>query len=149
MKVNINDYLDHDEMKEIAVNEFKQMVRGAFKKEKDIERVITNAAYGTIYKTVDELLGADSKELLAKKIETNINKFTAFSLFNKPNAWDRETNHAYDYLQQCIGDNYQNIKDVVEREIEPEVIKEIKDSIPDIVKDCVIDLLADRSKSNE
>jgi len=145
MEVNINDYLDHDEMKDIAINEFRAMAQRTFREEKDVERVIGNAAFGVIYKSVDELMGVDSKQVLAQKITDQINNFSAFHLFNKPDAWNRETNSAYDYLQQCISDNYGNIKSVVENEIGTETLAIIKGSLPDLIKDAVIDILGNKN----
>lgn len=149
MEINVRDYLSEEEMKEIAKQTFKGLVIDHFKSgkstlDKNIERVISNAAYDTIYKTVDELLGDDSKKLLAKKIAKQIETFSAFNLFDKPDAWCKETNGAYDHLQQTLVECKPIVESVVREHIGDEAMKLLRNDLPHIISDAIVDHFKDK-----
>ena len=45
VSINIEDYLSKDEIKDIAKEQITYAIREKFRKESDIERIITNLSY--------------------------------------------------------------------------------------------------------
>ena len=50
--MDFSKYLTEDEMREIAEQEFREVVRN--KANKDLERIINNSAYSVVWKSVDD-----------------------------------------------------------------------------------------------
>lgn len=135
MEIDIKEYLSEEEIKGIVISKFKSSI--IFDKEKDIERIISNTAYNLIYDKVDEVFGQDVKNILAIKVKEQIENFTQFNIFKKPDAWDRETNSAYDFLQSCVENERDTIKNLVKSNLPTETLKLLKDTMEDIIKDSI------------
>ncbi len=135
--MNIEHYLSNDELKEIARTEFADMVRKHLSDEDSIRRVLSNAAYGTVYKVVDDHFGDDAKAILEDKVITLISKLGIFELFRKPDAWSRETNSAYDFLQKTIASNRPLIEDKVIDILNNEIASVAKDDIKEVILDSI------------
>ena len=112
MEINIEDYLDRDEIKDIIKHEIRYIV------ERDAERLLTNSAYYVVFKAVDEALDNNAKELIKQKAIEVINNLSEFSVFRKRDTWDRENSIAYDILQEAIKENSNLIKQKVREAIE-------------------------------
>ena len=60
ININIEDYLSKEEIKEIAKEQISYAIKEKFRKESDIERIITNLSYEFLFKAVSETIGKDS-----------------------------------------------------------------------------------------
>ena len=60
--MDFSKYLTEDEMRDIAEQEFRDMVRN--KSSKDLERIISNSAYQVVWKAVDESLDNEAINIL-------------------------------------------------------------------------------------
>lgn len=107
--MDFSKYLTEDEMREIAEQEFRSVIRN--KANKDLERIINNSAYSVIWKAVDESLNNEAINILKQKVVDIINNMSEFTVFSKPNAWDRQENTAYGILMQTVRDN-SNVLDI-------------------------------------
>lgn len=105
MEINITDYLSDDDIREIAAGEIRRSVELYMRDENNFKRIITNAAYGIVWDKVDEVGGETIEDYLPAKVREIIEKLTAFDIFKKPNAWDRETNSGYQILERCLIEN--------------------------------------------
>lgn len=112
ININIEDYLDRDEIKDIIKNQIRYIV------ERDAERLLTNSAYYVVFKAVDEALDNNAKELIKQKAIEVINNLSEFSVFRKRDTWDRENSIAYDILQEAVKENSNLIKQKVREAIE-------------------------------
>lgn len=140
MELRVEDYLSEEEMKKIAEEEFRMCVSRIFSKEKDIERVISNASFGVIWSSVDELFGSDSKKLLAERVKNQIENLSTFGIFKKPDVWDAEPNNTYTYLQEVLMDNKPRIKEIVEEGIEPATLRILKEDMVAMVSEAIEDI---------
>lgn len=113
IKVNIEEYLDEDELKAIAKDQFIYMLSAHLKDEKSVERILSNLCYQMVYDKVDEVAGVTMEEYLPKKVEKIIRNLTNFHLFNKPDAWSKETNSGYQILEKTLIDN----KDLISQRV--------------------------------
>ena len=62
LSVKIEDYLSEDEIKDIAKEQIACAIWEKFRKESDIERIITNLSFEFLFKAVSESIGEDAFE---------------------------------------------------------------------------------------
>lgn len=117
MNIQIEDYLSEGEMKEIAVEAFKEKIHEAFGgdqyteggKEKD--RQIRNAVAKWIEDYVETVLTEEDKQTIRDKTHEAIrNASYEFHIFEKPDVWDRTEYTAYKVITQAVKDNEDFIK---------------------------------------
>ena len=107
MRINIEEYLTEEEMKEIAQQEFRKHI--SHQSKESLERIINNSAYQVVWSAVDESLDGEAKGILKKKVIEIIGDMSAFNVFATPNAWDRKENMAHSILVQTVKDNYEHL----------------------------------------
>lgn len=112
MEINVEDYLDRDEIKDIIKNQIRYIV------ERDAERLLTNSAYYVVFKAVDEALDNSAKEFIKAKAIAIINELSEYSVFRKKDAWEKEDSIAYQILQEAMNENKDLIKQKVREAIE-------------------------------
>ena len=101
--LKFEDYLSEDEIKTIMQEALRDKVNSYL--DKDFERMLNNAAYHIVWKEVDNVIDGTFKSQLEKNVQKQMVSFTEFNLFQKPDAWSRETNSAYKLLMQSIENN--------------------------------------------
>ena len=113
--LKFEDYLSEDEIKTIMQEALRDKINSYLGK--DFERMLNNAAYYTMWKEVDSVIDGTFKSQLEKNVQKQMVSFTEFNLFQKPDAWSRETNSAYKLLMQSIENNKhlldERVKEVV------------------------------------
>ena len=112
MEINIQDYLTHDEIKDIAVKQVKESLREGG------ERLVNNLAYEVAFNIIDESLTDEMMHMVKKKVPEIIEGLSEFNIFRKPTAWDRESSDAWDTLQTAMKENRDAIKVKVRETIE-------------------------------
>ncbi len=112
MEINVEDYLDRDEIKDIIKNQIRYIV------ERDAERLLTNSAYYVVFKAVDEALDNSAKEFIKAKAIAVINDLSEYCVFRKKDAWEKEDSIAYQILQEAMNENKDLIKQKVREAIE-------------------------------
>lgn len=98
--INIDEYLTEDEKRQIARNEF--IATCARRSAADFERILSNAAYELVQKEVDAAFGGDMAGVVRTKAIEVINKLSDFTVFRRPDAFDREPSKGWTYLQEAI-----------------------------------------------
>lgn len=99
----IEKYLTEDQMRDIAIEEWRKMCREACNG--NAERIISNIAYDTVSKMVSEALGDDANDLIRDKAVEIIGKLSGFTVFRAPDVWDRDPTPAYKVLTDAVKDN--------------------------------------------
>lgn len=107
MEINVEDYLDRDEIKDIIKNQISYIVG------KDAERLLTNSAYYVVFKAIDEALDNSAKEFIKAKAIAIINELSEYSVFKKKDAWGKEDSIAYQTLQEAMNEN----KDLIRQKV--------------------------------
>ena len=140
IEVQLNDYLGDDLIKEIIEDQIRVEIVKYFKSEESIQRILNNQAYRIVYKMVDESLSDSVENLLEDKVLEIVNNLTEYSIFQKPDAWSRDTNGAYDILKSAIDSNKDRIKAIVEDNIETQVLRSLKSSLKEHLTDAIQDI---------
>lgn len=137
MEINFEDYISDEEKKEIVVEEYRSLVRAKMKTEYDLKRILSNIAYDVYYDIVDECFDGTSKKLLKDNIDKIIADPSSYNIFKKPNAWDRDANSAYKYLQEVIVANKPKIAKIVSDLLEEQTIKACKEDMTKTIHDVL------------
>lgn len=66
MEINITDYLNHREIKEIAQDEVRVQIREHFKNEENAKRLLSNLAYHIVREEVNKIVPDYEQELIDK-----------------------------------------------------------------------------------
>jgi hypothetical protein len=77
--IKIMDHLDNKEIKEICIEEIKRYIR--INDVENLNRIIANAAYHKVFNVVDELLPQGYAEQITENVERIIANQTSFSPF--------------------------------------------------------------------
>lgn len=139
MEIDIKEYLSYSDLKEIAREQMSVLVATHLKDEESVKRIISNTAYELIYKMVDDVLDSKLEELLRDKVAELVGSMTTYNIFNKPDAWSRETNTAYDILRKAVLDNEKRIQEIVNNNIDGQALAVMKEDIREIVRDKVLE----------
>ena len=84
MKINIEEYLTEEEMKEIAQQEFRKCI--SHQSKESLERIINNSAYQVVWSAVDESLDGEAIGILKEKVIEIIGDMSAFNVFATPRS---------------------------------------------------------------
>lgn len=114
--MEIENYLTENEKHDIARQVFKDLCAAKFSK--DFERIISNAAYDCASKIVEDSIGESMNEMIADKAKVIIDELKAFTVFKKPDVWDRDSSKAYKVLMDCVYEERDLIKEKVNKAIQ-------------------------------
>jgi len=144
MNIKIEDYLDGDEIKEIAREAVSANFSKHFIDEKSVERILSNLAYDLVYQKVDEVGGQALNEYLPSKVKEIIEGLTEFNLFKKPDAWSRESNSGYQILERALLEN----KELISQKVISACQSAPDDFFRDLSDSVIIDVIKDTFTGN-
>ncbi len=98
--INIDDYLGDEEKRHIARDEFRAACGRV--SASSFERILSNAAYELVRKEVDAAFDGSMVETVRANAIKIVNDLSSYTVFAKPNAWDREASKGWTYLQEAI-----------------------------------------------
>lgn len=93
MKIKAEDYLSKEEIREIIKEELREGVK------KDVERIISNTSYFIVRKFTDQFLDKNDIKLLNKKIKKVITELSPYTVFYKPDVYDRSNQISLGYAE--------------------------------------------------
>lgn len=140
LKINIQDYFSDEQIKEIAEQELRSAFREQFRKEADVERVITNLSIEYVHALVAEQWGEDFDELLREKVRDAIEKDVGYHVFRRKDAWDRTESPAVAILDEECKNSRPLIRECVEKRIKEYPFSELdKDEIGDVIYEVIME----------
>ena len=143
--IDINDYLDEDEMREIAREQFARVVGEILVDRLHYGKIydfIGNLAYEVVWPAVDEKLGCDAREAIAERIPKVIEDLSEYSVFRKADKYlKREDSVAQVILDEVVRENRPLIERRVTEIIEGLSDYRIKDEIMAAIDEIVSDWL--------
>ena len=101
MDIEIKDYLNQEEIKEICKDALYQKIREDMRK-LNVNDIIANISYAEVAAMVDTHLGEDNycKKTIAQKTQQIIENLSSYSVFRKADAWERKNSIAYDIMEE-------------------------------------------------
>lgn len=137
MEINLQDYLDGHEMKKIAEQEFRAYVCRNLAEENDLKRMLSNVAYEVVSQFCDTTLDNTMMHTIQTNVERVVNDLSAFTVFKKPDAWDREPNSMYRFLQETLDKQKPVIEKIVQENVEVQAMDVIKGEIKTLIGDAI------------
>lgn len=126
--MNFDKYLTQEEMRDIAIQEWREMCREACKG--NAERIMSNIAHDVVASMVDDSLGDGSRELIRAKAIEAIYKLSEFTVFRRADAWDRGESPAYKVLMESVSSQ----KNLIDKKVEHAINTISKKDALEIIK---------------
>ena len=160
IEINIDNYLSEEDKKEIAIEEFRRIVREntleEFKRESkltnkkgmsDYERIISNSIFYYLEGEIDSLIGQDTKKLIREGVEKTIKKQDYnYSLFRRKNAWESEESPALKVVIECIRENTDYIKSKLMSKIDENINNLDNEDVLDTVREIFYEIIEEKLK---
>lgn len=114
MEIKIEDYLSHEDIKEIVSDELRLQIRQHFKNEENANRLLSNLAYHIVSEEVDKIV-PNHKELIIKKVASLITKNDLnYHIYNFDTYRDgKAVSLGAKIIEDTVRENKQLIKDRV------------------------------------
>lgn len=117
LKINIEDYLTIDEIKDVIRDEFAASVAKTLSKETDLTRIIGNIAHEIVFDEVKKYI-PEFKELLVDNVKELIEeKNFQWYMFRGKDVWDKEEGPGLTIIKETLNSN----KDVIKKRIEDDI----------------------------
>ncbi|MGZ8132578.1 hypothetical protein ACXU40_09320 [Bordetella bronchiseptica] len=142
--INIDDYLSDEEKRQIARDEFRAACGRV--SASNFERILSNAAYELVRKEVDAAFDGSMVETVRANAIKIINDLSPYTVFAKPNAWDREASKGWTYLQEAIEAARPAVAERVLAIIDTMSAVDLRERIEDLVCDAIIGKLTAPAK---
>lgn len=138
--IDLDDYVSEEEKKAIAIEEFRRIA--GLKCAADFERILSNASYELVGKVVDQAFDGGMVETVKSKAIEVISTLSAFTVFKKPDAWDRGESKGWTHLQSAIDEAKPAIQARVNAIVADMSDDEFREIIASRISDAVIAKLA-------
>ena len=101
MNIEIKDYLNQEEIKEICKDALYQKIREDMHG-LNVYDIIANISHADVDAMVDAYVGEDDfcKTEIPKKVRNVIENLSTFTVFRKADAWERKNSIAYDIMEE-------------------------------------------------
>lgn len=134
MNIDIEEYLSQEEIKCIVIQEFRSHIQQHFKKESDMQRILTNTAYLTIYKELNEITDNQAEKIIKDKLNELLQKPLYFGeVFKCKDVWDKDESKAFKILMNVVEENKQLLSEKVKDCIHNLPKKDIQPTIKEAV----------------
>jgi hypothetical protein len=115
MEIKIEDYLNHDEIKEVVIDELRNQIRKHFSNEENANRLLINLSYAIVKDEVDKIV-PNHQEVLVKRVAEIINSesSTSFCVFDFDSFGSgRNKSLGAKIVEETVAENKQLIKEKV------------------------------------
>jgi hypothetical protein len=140
------DYLDEGEIKDVCRSVVSEYIRNQLNSTDSITNLISNIAYKMVWEATQEKYPEDLKDMIAEKIPTIVEELSSFTVFRKPDAWDREASKGWTILQEELDKSKELIRDKVRSLISNVDMYLIKDVVMEQIDNVIDNLSESRGK---
>jgi hypothetical protein len=114
MEINVENYLNHNEIKEIVQDELRNQVRQFFKNEQEAQRLLSNLSYQIVFNEIDKVV-PNSHQLVVDKTMEVLNDIKSFSVFRDGSYGSKSA--AYVIMETAVRNNVDLINEKVKETI--------------------------------
>lgn len=117
IEIDVDDYLNHEEIKEIVAEQLRAEVKNHFKNEENAQRLLSNLSYKIVFDEVDKFVPNSRNLIVEKTIKVLQDKDFGFSVFRSSDHWSKAS-LAYSIMEEAVKANKslieQKVKDTIE-----------------------------------
>lgn len=143
MEIDIHQYLAHEQMCQIAQDEFRKMVQQ--QTTADFERILSNAGHYFVEAEVNAAFDGNMRNIVRDKAIKVINTMSLLTVFSPPNAWDREASEGWKVLQAALKDAKPEILERLRGVISLISATELRELIETSVADVIVERLTGKT----
>lgn len=143
VEIDVDDYLSDRDKAAIARDAFRAVCDRTSRD--DFERILSNAAYELVRKEVDAVFDGGMAATVKAKALHVIEHMPALTVFQRPNAWDREASKAWAHLQSAMDEAQPLIRARVDEVIAGISLDDMHDIVVDRVGVAIISKLMEPS----
>lgn len=150
ISIKLEDYVNEQDIRDEALRAIGESFKEQFRKEADVERVLSNLSHEYVFHEVVKYLEIDSEEV-EKRIKEGIVKALsperntiAYKVFQRADAWDRTESPAVKILDDVLKDSRPKIEACVNKIIEEYPFRELREEIEDTIYDCIVRKLQEK-----
>jgi len=146
MNIDIKDYLNEEEIKEIIKNAITIEVKNRLYTEKEITRILTNISYYELWRAIEEEV-PNCRELIKEKIKEKITTIEKYDIFRKAdNFIEKEDSYALKILNECVSENKNIINNKVRNIMNELSLTDLKYEINDILETYIENLFKNKEE---
>jgi hypothetical protein len=147
MEIQVEKYLSEDEIKEIIKEEIRYKIQSVIRKDDDLDRILANTYYETVWMMVEETLEEDKalKDLIRKNTLKIINELSRYSVFREKDCYNKES-LGQTLLNQAVTDSKDLINNRVAEIITDLDKEDLKCRLEDLMYQVVEDRLIGKSR---
>lgn len=117
IKINIEDYLSEQEIKEIFVDEVRSQAAKFFANESNAQRLLINLSYNLIFEEVDKIIPNSRQVIIDKTIKEISNRDFNYMVFRDA-SYGSKCSLAYSYVEEAVKNQKELINQKVKETIE-------------------------------
>lgn len=141
LTINVEDYLDESEIKEIALDEIRHAMRRSIGTSADLERFIGNSAYVAIWREMDDLapsVAPELREQLLTRLKEVTPELSTWSVFYRgDHALRNKSSVGAELLDEIVGENRElleaRVREIVGELDEYDIRSALKDRFSEIL----------------
>ncbi len=144
MDVDVSKYLDDEQMRQIAEDEYRECVREEIRRRGRLWLDVTlgNAAHVIVWQEVDEALDGGAERAIADAVTKVIDGLTECSVFRKKGDWQREDSVGQVMLEHAVADSRDLIDERVKEIVSGLDPSDVRYLVEDAVRDAVCNWMA-------
>lgn len=104
IEIDISTYLSESDKKEIVTNEFRRAIRESLNSGSEIENILSNAAYLSVFKETNELV-ENAKERILHKVNEILDDPTNYCIFRNNYLTNEPESLASKLLDEAVRNN--------------------------------------------
>lgn len=152
LTININDYVSRERIQELAEEQVRLAFASQFRKEADVERVLTNLSYEYVFRLLEDSVGIGRDEV-ERRIAAGLEKALVpdtirYEVFRRSDAWSRTESPAVKILDECLKDCRPKIEEMVNKIIEEYPFDELRTDILDTIYCCIERMLTKKEENS-
>lgn len=154
ISIKLEDYVNEQDIRDEALRAIGESFKEQFRKEADVERVLSNLSHEYVFHEVAKFLELDSDEV-ERRIKEGIAKALApeentikWQVFQRASAWERTESPAVKILDDVLKDSRPKIEECVNKIIEEYPFRELREEIENTIYDCIVRKLQEKRVDN-
>ena len=139
MTIDVSDYLDERDMREIVREQFALAVKERIGRGGAVDAMIANIAHRTVWEAVDDIIGEDAKALIAAKVPDAIRDISTYTVFREEDngVFRRDASAGQKILEEVVVENRalieQRVREIIGEISRYQLMDEIRETIDETV----------------
>lgn len=140
--INIEDYISPSEIKEIAKEEIRGIIRRTFgRDEYNISRLISNLSYEFIFEELSIAIGEDAEKKIISKVKELLENDDCikYQMWRRKDVWVKTESPAIPIMHKAIKDNEGLIRAKVMQYIDGYAFNNVQDAMYEALQNIIYD----------